>query len=82
MPLRNEMKKWCLENWSYSQRTNEKCPYCSKGRILIRDYVTVHSNPGTLIQFAMCDNEECNVEWLASDTEKIRREKTCPDEMK
>ena len=55
------------------EKTNELCPWCAVGLVYVRTYMTVHSNPGTGIKFACCDNDNCNVEWFADETETYWR---------
>ena len=68
------VKKRFLDYSSHS--TDVLCPYCEVGHVYEREYVMVYNHPGKVIRFAVCDNENCNVEWFASDTETIRRENT------
>lgn len=58
----------------YSEPTDVLCPYCGKDRMCVRDHTLIYNNPGKVIRFAVCDNEECNVEWFAHNTEDIRNE--------
>jgi hypothetical protein len=63
--------------------TDAKCPFCGTGAIYVRDYTTKYSNPGTKLEFAGCDNGDCNTQWFLKDTETIREEerrsKNCQD---
>lgn len=44
------------------------CPWCGVGKVSNREYMLKNGNPGEIVRFARCDNNKCNVEWLASET--------------
>jgi hypothetical protein len=68
------VKQEVIEKWGHRKLDPVvRCPYCEKGEVHVRTYIPEYHEDS--VDFAVCDNPECNVEWFAWETEKTRAER-------